>query len=106
MKAAQRHQGRHPSLAGGGSAVAFRLGAHRLDAPCAVCAVVTREGVAIDFPTRARGAAAIARLYGNELDADDEARLKPLPVTIDFACHAACVDSLWPIIGELPPRRE
>jgi hypothetical protein len=61
---------------------------------------MTREGVAIDFPTRARGAAAISRMYGEEPDPDDAKVRKPVPMTIEFACHARCLDGLWPRLGE------
>ncbi len=81
----------------------FRLGTHRLDAPCGVCGVTTREGVAIDFPTRALGAAAISRLDGNQPDPDDAKVLRPVPMTIEFACHARCLDAFWDVIGERLP---
>ncbi len=86
--------------AGDGSDVVFRLGKHRLDAPCGVCRQATREGVVIDFPTRARGAAAISRAYGNEPDPTDAERLKPVPMTVEFGCHARCLDAFWDLIGE------
>ena len=72
---------------------AFRFNVHRLEAPCGVCGRSTREGVAVEFPTRARGAAAISRIYG--FDPADARTLKNIPMT-------ACVDLFWPRIGETP----
>jgi len=83
--------------------ITYRLGPHRLRAPCVVCGAFTREGVAIDFPTRARGAAALSRAYGNEPDPDDAKRLKAIPMTVEFCCHAQCSDQFWGVIGERRP---
>jgi hypothetical protein len=86
-----------------GSDIAFHLGVHLLDAPCHVCGLNTRQSVHIDFPTRARGAAVIARADGKEPNPDDGQTLKPVPMQIQFACHAACLEAFWPLIGEAPP---
>ncbi len=82
------------------SGLAFRLDSHRLEAPCHVCRLATREGVQVDFPTRARGAAAISRTYGEKLSPDDAAALKPLPMTVEFSCHRDCLTQFWDLISE------
>lgn len=86
------------------SGLPFRYEQHRLEAPCQVCRVATREGVQVDFPTRARGAAAISRSYREELPAEDAAALKPLPVTVEFSCHRRCLGQFWDMIDERADR--
>jgi hypothetical protein len=81
----------------------FTLEEHPVDAACHVCGLPTTEAIRIVFPTRSRGAAAIARTYRQEPDLDDLERLQPTLMPVYFACHEACVAAFWPLIGEEPP---